>query len=130
MRISGWPLVLALLLLVWTPVNLALSASRLIDRLTLRGPGLGMILMAQLVVAGIAVAAGLALLGRRPAAVGLAKMALVGAALLEIVTYVSPSYPHNRPPADAALVLVASLAYYAAWFAYLSLSKRVAALYR
>lgn len=115
---------------IWTPVELAFTAPRLIDRIAIRGPGLAVILAMQVLVAALGIGAGLSLLGRRPGAVALAKTALLASAAIEIVTYVSPSYPHNRPPGDALLSLVAALAFYAVWFAYLSRSKRVAALYR
>ena len=117
------------LLLAWQPVSLALTMSGLVDELSTRGAGLGMILLARLLAAGLGIAAGLALFQLKPGAVSIAKASLVFSALIDIVVYATPYSPNNRPPGDATLVLIASLVYYAMWFAYLLRSKRVRATY-
>ena len=125
MRIRGWLLVLGVLLLVWQPLNLALTAPHAIDELSLRGPGLAIVLAARILAAGGGIAAGLALFGRRPAAVSLAKVSLVFSAAVDVLAYATPYYPNNRPPGDAAVILAVSLTYDAAWLLYLFRSKRV-----
>jgi hypothetical protein len=110
--------ILGLLLLIWQPVTLAFVMSGLIDELSARGPGLAIILLARLLGAGLGIAAGLALLQRRPGAVVLAKASLVFSAIVDVVAYTTPYTPNNRPPGDATLILIASLIYYAAWFMY------------
>jgi hypothetical protein len=125
MRIGGWLLVLGVLLLVWQPLNLALAAPHAIDQLSLRGPGLAVVLALRLLAAGGGIAASLALFGRRPAAVSLAKGSLVFSAAVDVLVYATPYYPNNRPPGDAAIILIASLAYYVVWLSYLFRSKRV-----
>jgi hypothetical protein len=124
-KIRGWLLVLCVVLLVWQPFNLALTMSGMLDELSLRGPGLAVILVARLIAAGLGIAAGLSLLQRKPGAVSIAKASLVFSAAVDVLAYATPYSPNNRPPGDATLILVASLAYYGIWLAYLVRSKRV-----
>jgi hypothetical protein len=121
--------VLAVLLLVWQPLSLATTMSGLVDELSSRGAGLGFILLARLLAAGLGIAAGLALFQVKPGAVPLAKASLAVSFAVDVLVYVTPWSPNNRPPGDATIILVISLAYYAAWFAYLSRSKRIRATY-
>jgi hypothetical protein len=127
MRIRGWLLLFCGLLLVWQPISLALTMSGLVDELSVRGAGLGIILLARLLGAGLGIAAGLSLFQLKPGAVSIAKASLVFSAILDVVVYATPYSPNNRPPGDATVVLAASLLYYATWFAYLVRSKRVQA---
>ena len=117
------------LLLVWQPINLAIMMSGLVGELSVRGAGLGIILLARLLAAGFSIAAGLALFQLRPGAVSIAKASLVFSAIIDIVVYLTPYSPNNRPPGDATMILGASLLYYSAWFAYLLRSTRVKATY-
>jgi hypothetical protein len=128
-KIRGWLLVLCVLLLVWQPFNLALTMSGMLDELSLRGPGLAAILVARLIAAGLGIAAGLSLLQRKPGAISIAKASLVFSAAVDVLAYATPYSPNNRPPGDATLILVASLAYYGVWLAYLVRSKRVKTTY-
>jgi hypothetical protein len=124
-KIRGWLLVLCVLLLVWQPFNLALTMSGMLDELSLRGPGFAVILVARLIAAGFGIAAGLSLLQRKPGAVSIAKASLVFSAAVDVLAYETPYSPNNRPPGDATLILVASLAYYGIWLTYLVRSRRV-----
>jgi hypothetical protein len=90
-----------------------------------RGAGLGFILLLRLLSAGLGIAAGLALFQAKPGAVSLAKASLLTSAAVDLVVYVTPWSPNNRPPGDATIILAASLIYYSAWFVYLARSKRV-----
>src|SRR3989442_15844174 len=121
--------VLAVLLLVWQPINLAFTMSGAVDELSMRGAGLGIILVARLLAAGLGIAAGLALLQLKPDAVTIAKASLIFSAIVDVVVYTTPYSPNNRPPGDATIILVASLLYYGIWFAYLIRSKRVQQTY-
>lgn len=121
--------VLAALLLVWQPISLALMMAGLVDELSVRGAGLGIVLLARLLAAGLGIAAGLALFQVRPGAVTLAKASLIFSALVDIFVYATPYSPNNRPPGDATIILGASLLYYGVWFAYLMRSTRVRATY-
>jgi hypothetical protein len=123
--IGGWLAVLCGLLLVWQPVQLAVSASNVLDSLPIRGGTLVWVLALRLVVAALGIAAGLALAGRRPAAVALAKVSLVASAATDAFVYSTPYFPSRFFPGDAPLFVGASLLYHGGWFAYLMLSKRV-----
>jgi hypothetical protein len=129
MRIRGWLLLLCGLLLVWQPISLATTMSGLVDALSARGAGLGVVLLARLLGAGLGIAAGLSLFQLRPGAVGIAKTSLVFSAMIDVLVYATPYSPNNRPPGDATIVLIASLLYYAVWFMYLMRSKRVRATF-
>ena len=123
--VGGWLLVLCVLLLGWQPLDVAVAASGALDALQIRGLPLVLILLMRLVVAAVGIAAGLALVKRRPAAVALAKAALVMTAASDLVVYTTPYFPSNRFPGTTPLYIAASLAYAAIWLAYLSRSKRV-----
>jgi hypothetical protein len=123
--IRGWLLVLILLLLVWQPLSLGLVASGVLRSLALRGLPLALILILRLVVVAFGIAAGLALLGRRAAAVTLAKGSMLASAATDVLVYATPFFPNTRPPGDETIVLAVSLAYYVIWWLYLTKSKRV-----
>ena len=110
---------LATLLLVLQPANLAFVMSGLLDELSLRGSGLAIILVARLMAAGLGIAAGLSIFRRAPGAVAIAKASLVFSALVDVAVYATPYTPNNRPPGDATIILILSLLYYTAWFIYL-----------
>ncbi len=114
-----------LLLLVWQPLSLGLVASNVVEALPVRGVPLAAILVVRLLVAALGVAAGLALLGKRPAAPAMAMAALVASAAADMLVYSTPYFPNNLPHRESQLVLAASLVYYGSWFAYLVRSKRV-----
>jgi len=124
-RLGGWLLVLCLVLLVWQPISLGLIASGVLDSLPVRGLPLALILMARVLVTALGIAAGLALLGGRPAAVTMAKVSLAASAATDVFVYTTPFFPNNRPPGDTVLVVIASLAYYGVWLLYLFRSTRV-----
>jgi hypothetical protein len=123
--VGGWLLVLCALLLVWHPLSLGLAASSVLDRLPVRGLPLALVLMLRLLVTALGIAAGLALLTRRGAAVALAKTALVASAATDLFVYLTPFYPNNRLPGDTVWYVAASLTYHGIWLAYLFRSTRV-----
>ena len=127
--VRGWLLLLALLLLLGHPINLAVGASTAIDALPLRGASLALVLVARLLVASVGVGAGIALMGRRPGAVTFARWALVLSAAMDAFVYTTPFYPSNRMPGVTPIVTTASIAYHALWLAYLFRSKRVRATF-
>jgi hypothetical protein len=125
MRVHGWLLVLCVLLLVWQPLNLGVTMAGQVGVVSLRGPGLAVILLARLLAAGLGIAAGLSLFQVRPGAVTIARASLVFSAIVDVIVYATPYSPNNRPPGDATIILAASLVYYGAWFGYLKRSRRV-----
>ena len=128
--VGGWLLVLCRLLIVFHPLSLAVTASGALSALSVRGASVAMILVVRLLVVALGVAAGLALQGRRPGAVMLAKAALVISAATDVFVYTTPYFPNNRAPGDTTLVVIASLAYHALWLAYLQRSRRVRMTFR
>ena len=123
--VGGWLLLLCLLLLVGQPINLAIAAARALGSLQMRGLPLALTMMGQLMVAGIGVGAGLALLGSRRGAATFAKGSLLLSAGMDLFVYSTRFVPNNRLPGTTPLFVIASLTYYAIWIAYLSRSKRV-----
>jgi hypothetical protein len=123
--VRGWLLVLCLLLLIWQPLSLGLVASSVLDSLAGGGLPPVLILLTRLLVTGCGIGAGLALLGRRPGAVTLAKVSLALSAATDVFVYTTPFFPNNRAPGQTPIYIAVSLAYATAWFLYLSRSKRV-----
>jgi hypothetical protein len=128
-RLGIWLVLLAGLLLVGHPLNLALSASTAIDALPLRGFTLGAVLVVRLIVAAVGVGAGVALLGRRPGAATFARWALILSAATDLFVYATPYYPSNRPPGVTPIVGTVSMLYHGAWLIYLARSTRVRLLF-
>jgi hypothetical protein len=129
MRVRGWLLVLCAVLLVWQPLNFALTTAGLVDRLSTRGPELAIVILARLFSAALGIAAGLSLLQLKPVGVSLARTSLVVSAVVDVFDWATPYSPKNRPPGDATILLAAALMYYGLWFVYLIRSKRVRATY-
>jgi hypothetical protein len=125
MGVGGWLLVLCVLLLVWQPLSLGLLASGVLDDLALRGVPLALVLVLRVIVAAFGIAAGLALVNRRPGAVALAKASLVASAATDVFVYATPYFPSNRMPGETPFYIAAALAYYIVWLAYLFRAKRV-----
>lgn len=116
------------LLLVWQPISTGLVASNALDSLAIRGLLVALILLLRVVVTALGVAAGLALLGRRPGGVTLAKVSLFASAATDLFVYLTPYFPNHRPPGQTPLFVLASLTYHGVWIGYLFRSKRVIAL--
>jgi hypothetical protein len=127
--IGGWLLVLCGLLLIWQPISAGLVASSVLSSLTIRDLPTALILALRILVTGFGVGAGLALLGRRPAGVLLAKVSLVASAATDLIVYLTPYFPSHRAPGETPLYVLASLTYCAAWMVYLIRSKRVRATF-
>ena len=127
--ISGWLLVLCVLLLVWQPLSLALVASDVLRSLPVYGVTLAIVLLARVFVAAFGIAAGLALVGRRSGAVTMAKISLILSAAMDAFIYTTPFFPNNRAPGETPLYVAASLLYSGIWMLYLFRSRRVARTY-
>ena len=123
--IGGWLLVLCLLLLIWQPISLGLVASSMLDALASGGLAAVLILLTRLIVTGFGIAAGLALLSRRPGAVTLAKVSLALSAATDVFVYTTPFFPSNRAPGETPVYIAVSVTYSIVWIVYLFRSKRV-----
>lgn len=116
---------LCALLLAWQPLSLGVTASSALAALPVRGWPLGLVLLMRVGVAAVGIAAGLALVARRPAAVAMAKTSLVLSAASDLFVYLTPYFPSNRFPGDTPFYVAGSLAYSAGWLVYLVRSRRV-----
>jgi hypothetical protein len=123
--VRGWLLVLSLALMVWQPVNLGLAASGALDALAIRGWPLVIVIAVRVAVAGVGIAAGLAIIGRHPGAIAMAKVSLTLSAATDLFVYTTSYFPNNRLPGETPLYVAGSLAYYAAWMTYLVKRKRI-----
>lgn len=123
--VGGWLLVLCALLVLWQPLSLSLVVSNTLEAISMRGRPAFLVLALRLFVSAFGIAAGLALLRLRPAAVTMAKVSLVASAATDVFVIATPYAPNNRVPGDEPLYIAASLAYCGVWLAYLSRSKRV-----
>jgi hypothetical protein len=102
------------------PLGLAFFASSSLTRIIDRGSSAVLLLVARLSITAVGIGAGLALWHRRPGAVAFARIAVALTAGGVVLTFLSPVFPHNRPPGTTAPLLMAVLIYYTAWFAYLT----------
>jgi hypothetical protein len=123
--VGGWLLLLCLLLLVAQPISVAITSARALDSLAMRGTPLALVLLARMMVAGIGIAAGIALGGSRRGAAAFAQVSLALSAAMDVFADTTRYLPNNRPPGTTPIVIMLSLAYSAIWIAYLSRSKRV-----
>jgi hypothetical protein len=128
--VGGWLALLCLLLLVWQPLNLALTTARSLGSFAFRGLPMALVVLAQLMVAGIGVAAGLALMGTHRGAATFATWSLILSAAMDLFVYATPFLPNNRYPGSTPFFVCASLTYYGIWIAYLSRSRRVRNTFR
>src|SRR5579872_3908350 len=122
---TGWLMLLCRLLIVFQPLSLAVTASSTVNAIAVRGAPVAAILMGRLLVVALGIAAGRALQQIQPGAVTLARIALTVSAATDVFVYTTPYFPNNRQPGDTQLLVIASLAYHAAWLIYLSRSRRV-----
>jgi hypothetical protein len=124
-KLGGWLQLLSRLLLFWHPVILAFALSSAMAALGIRGMPLAILLIARIIVTGIGVAAGMAIVRRLPGAATFAQVALALSASMDLFVYLTPIFPHNRMPGDTPFYVAASLSYHAAWILYLRRSRRV-----
>ena len=117
-RPTGWLLILCLVLCVWEPLNLALSASSGINPITLGQTGRAVFLAFRIVVAGIGVAAGIAIWNGRSHGLTLAKTAFGLSAASALIQYAW--FPGNVPPDLRLPLALLFVAINAAWYAYVS----------
>ena len=121
-RPTGRMLLLCVLLCVWEPANLALSASGDLAALTTDTVVRSAFLVFRVLVASVGVAAGVALWNDRDHAFGLAKSALVLSAVLAVIRF--SWYPGNTPPGLRLPYALVFIGYNGAWFLYLTVTGR------
>jgi hypothetical protein len=117
---------LVFLLVVWAPLNLALSAAALLDRLTDRGWPAIALLIGRLAVTGFGVAAGRALWNDRPGAITLVRWATGSSLCMVVVTVTTSIWPAALPPGVREPVAIATVSWHALWFLW-TLRQRISA---
>jgi hypothetical protein len=120
---AGWFTLLCLMLLVVQPLRLGLTASSSLDAIVLGGAPLVLMLCVRIFVGALGFAAGLALFGRRPLGVTLAKAALLTSAATDLFVLLTPYIPSNRAPGETPFLVAASMTYHVGWLLYLFRSK-------
>jgi hypothetical protein len=124
-RVGGWLLLLCLLLMIWQPLSVGLTSSAALGSIAIGGLPVTLVVILRLLVTGLGIAAGLALLNRRAGAVTLARVVLIVSAATDAFVYLTPYFPSNRAPGETPVFVAVSLIYYAIWLTYLSRSRRV-----
>jgi hypothetical protein len=119
----AWLRLLALLLIGWEPLSLALEAAPILPTLGDRGLVVGVAIAVRAAVAALSVAAGLALWNRRPHGVALAPVALALSGVCQLSSLLTRILPTNLPPDRRALAAVAVVLYYGTWIVVLSRSR-------
>jgi hypothetical protein len=112
--------VLAVILAVWEPLNLAVFVAPVLTTVPARGAGTAAFLLARIVVAGIGIAAGLSLWRQAPHGRELAAAALILSTIAAAITFTTSLLPTNIMPGDRWIYLAAVVLFNGAWLAYLA----------
>jgi hypothetical protein len=128
-RPRGWLFLLCRILIVYEPAVLALSLAPIVSSITIRGWLVVIALVMRLFVAGLGVAAGIALRDVRPHGVTLARAALIASLIMGLLVLNTRILPSNRIPGDDVLYSVALVAHHGAWLIYLHRSRHVKELF-
>jgi hypothetical protein len=112
--------VLAAILAIWEPLNLALFVAPALATIATRGAATATFLFARILIAGVGVAAGISLWRDQPHARPLAAAALVLSTIAGAVTFTTTLLPTNVMPGDERFYLAAIVAFNGAWLAYLA----------
>jgi hypothetical protein len=128
-RPRGWLLLLSRILTVYEPALLALTLAPVISSLPMRGWLVAGVLAARILVAGLSVAAGLALWHVRPHGAALARVALLASGAIGLLLLNTRILPSDRMPGDDALYSAALMSHHGAWLIYLHRSRQVRRLF-
>jgi hypothetical protein len=128
-RARGWLLLLCRILIIYEPALLAVTLAPILGSLPMRGWLVTSVIVARLLVAGLSVAAGLALWHMRPHGATLTRVALIASAGTGLILLNTRLLPSNRMPGDDLLYSVALAAHHGAWLAYLQRSRQVRELF-
>lgn len=113
-----------MILAAWEPVNLAFFVAPILTTVATRGAATAAFLFARILVAGVGIAAGMALWRNDPHARPLAAVALVLSTLAAIVTFTTTLLPTNVIPGDEWLYLGGIIIFNGCWLAYLARAAR------
>lgn len=112
--------VLAVILALWEPLNLALFVAPVLTSIATRGTATAAFLLARIVIAGIGIAAGISLWRNDPHACRLAATALILSTVAAAVTFTTTLLPTNIMPGDEWIYLAGVILFNGAWLAYLA----------
>jgi hypothetical protein len=106
--------VLAVILVLWEPLTLALAASTLLRRITEHGVPAYAVLVVKVFVAGVGIAAGMALWQERPGAMVLARWALALSLATTLFSRLTDFWPATLP-VESPVGARASVAWTGGW---------------
>ena len=112
---------LAVLLVVWEPLNLAVLVSPVLTTMGTRGAATAAFLFARIVVAGVGIAAGISLWRHDPHGRRLAAIALILSTIAAVITFTTTLLPTNVMPGDRWIYLTGVIAFNGCWLAFLAL---------
>jgi hypothetical protein len=107
--------VMAVVLVLWEPLTLALAASALLRRITEHGVPAYAVLVVKVFVAGVGIAAGMGLWQERPGAMVLARWALALSLATTLFSRLTDFWPATLPPGIAGPAVAASVAWTGGW---------------
>lgn len=107
---------LAALLVVYEPLNLAMTAAALLPGLADRGWPATAFLVARLAITGFGVAVGRSLWAREPGALSLARWATGLNLATAIVIVTTRIWPSSFPPGIRGPAATVTVVWYATWF--------------
>jgi hypothetical protein len=128
-RPTGWLFLLCRILIVYEPAVLALTVAPIVSSIAIRGWLVVIALVVRLFVAGLGVAAGIALRDVRPHGATLARAALIASVIVGLLVLNTRILPSNRVPGDDVLYSVILVAHHGAWLVYLQRSPQVRRLF-
>jgi hypothetical protein len=111
--------ILALLLALWEPLSLAFFVAPALTTISTRGRATAAFLFARVLIAGLGIAAGIALWRDHPHARGLAAAALILSTAASAVTLTTTLLPSSIVPGDQWLYLAAIVVFNFGWLVYL-----------
>lgn len=112
--------VLAVILAVWEPLNLAMFVAPALTTIGTRGAATAAFLLARIVIAGVGIAAGISLWRDAPHARRLAAVALILSTVAAAITFTTTLLPTNIVPGDQWLYLGVLVLFNGAWLVYLA----------
>jgi len=111
---------LAVLLTVWEPLNLALFVGPVLTTIAMRDGATAIFLLARIVVAGVGIAAGISLWRDAPHARRLAAVALILSTAAAAITFTTTLLPTNIMPGDRWFYLAGVIVFNGGWLVYLA----------
>lgn len=121
----GMRALLALILLVWYPLNFAAEALQTLPTIGMRGPVAALELAVHAIVAATCVAGGWSLWTGAASGPALARIALIAVAFTAVQSLYWSQLPGQTMPGDELPLALLAIAHSAAWLLYLRRSARV-----